>query len=166
MGTTTLGGYNQLGHRCHFLSDVFDHALPSVGWSDAINKPLWEKLAINCVINPLTALNQCLNGDLAQEKYTSTIEQLIDEVCAVAKTKDINLSTEELSGSVNKVISATANNHSSMQQDIAQQRKTEIEYITGYLLAQAKIHKITAPANQALYEKIKTIEQSWSDHDS
>ena len=66
-----------------------------------------------------------------------------------------------LESTVYQVINATAENFSSMKQDIHYQRKSEIDFITGYLLKQAKIHNIKAPENQALYTQIHHIEQSW-----
>lgn len=162
LGSTTLGGYNHLGHQCQFLSDVFDHALPSAHWSDSINTALWNKLAISCVINPLTAIYQCLNGDLLQEKFSTNVVQLVGEVSTVMKAENIEVCSEALLSTVHQVISATAKNHSSMQQDIQYKRATEIGYITGYLCKVAQRHGINVPTNQDLYSRIKTIEQSWS----
>ncbi|MDG2681163.1 2-dehydropantoate 2-reductase, partial [Vibrio parahaemolyticus] len=64
-GITQVGGFNASGAQCQFLQDVMQHALPEVVWNPNINAALWTKLAINCAINPLTALHQCKNGDLA-----------------------------------------------------------------------------------------------------
>lgn len=161
-GSTTLGGYNNLGQRCHFLSDVFENALPSVTWSDSINKALWDKLSINCVINPLTAIHQCLNGDLLQEKFSTLVVQLVSEICAVRHAEKFEINSDVLLTSVHQVISATAKNHSSMQQDISHKKITEIDYINGYLCKVAQRHGISVPTNQELYSQIKNIEQSWS----
>jgi len=161
-GTTTLGAYNHLGHRCHFLTDVLENALPRVYWSESINEALWKKLAINCIINPLTALNQCLNGELMQPRFSSTIKQLINEISAVMKAEGIEISVEHLLDTVHEVIIATAKNFSSMQQDIAHQRKTEIDYITGYLCNKARKHQIDISTNQNLYNQIKNTERLWS----
>jgi 2-dehydropantoate 2-reductase len=54
------------------------------------------------------------------------------------------------------VIAGTANNRSSMLQDVMNARQTEIDYITGFLLQEAARLGIDAPLNRALLEKIKT----------
>ena len=53
------------------------------------------------------------------------------------------------------VIAATANNRSSMLQDVENGRRTEIDYITGFLLRVADQHGIDAPHNLALIRAIK-----------
>jgi 2-dehydropantoate 2-reductase len=49
-----------------------------------------------------------------------------------------------------RVIAATAANRSSMLQDVAAGRRTEIDYITGYLVRAARHHGVAAPHNEAL----------------
>lgn len=162
VGSTTLGGHNRLGQRCQFLSEVFENALPSATWCESIDRALWDKLAINCVINPLTAIHQCLNGDLLQEQFSTLVVQLVSEICAVRSAEKFEIKSDALLTSVHQVISATAKNHSSMKQDISHKRTTEIDYINGYLCKVARQHGISVPTNQELYSQIKTIEQSWS----
>lgn len=161
-GNTLLGGYNSKGNQCEFLAEVFNHALADCQWTENINLALWNKLAINCAINPLTAIEQCRNGDLAKEHYQEKLNQIIDEVCQVMRAEKLPITREQLEETVTQVIKATAENYSSMRQDVFYQRKTEIDFITGYLLASAKRHNISAPTNQALYDTIKTIENSWT----
>ena len=161
-GTTTLGGFNQAGNQCAFLAEVLDHALEKSTWSDEIERMLWNKLAINCAINPLTAINQCLNGELLEPGYQDELEAIIEEVAAVMRAEQYEVSTHGLLKVVLDVARATAQNHSSMRQDIFHKRKTEIDYITGYLCAVADKHHIPVAKNRALYQKINQIQDSWS----
>lgn len=50
------------------------------------------------------------------------------------------------------MVEATASNYSSMQQDLAAQRPTEIDYITGYILRQAQPLGLSLPRHQQLYD--------------
>ncbi|MGC9462158.1 2-dehydropantoate 2-reductase [Vibrio genomosp. F10] len=164
-GATQVGPYNHRGQQCQFMTDVLNHALPSVTWNDNITAALWQKLAINCAINPLTAIEQCRNGQLAGEPYQQRLNAIIEEVAQVIQAEGISLSSETLSSTVTTVIQATADNYSSMRQDIFYQRKTEIDFITGYLIDKAAQHRITTPENDKLYKAIKHIELSWTNHD-
>lgn len=62
---------------------------------------------------------------------------------------------------VYEVIQSTADNTSSMLQDLRNQRHTEIDYITGYLLQRARNHGMTLPANTRLYHFIKRKENEY-----
>lgn len=160
-GITQLGAYNRQGEQCTFLSDIFNHALPTVSWNTTITHALWHKLAINCAINPLTAIHQCNNGELAQPQYRSIIEQIIHELVTVMQAEGIPCNKTTLTQSIYQVIAATAKNHSSMQQDVVHQRQTEIDFITGYVVQKAQQHGLSVPTNLELYQHIHSLQQSW-----
>ncbi|MBD1555699.1 2-dehydropantoate 2-reductase [Vibrio sp. S9_S30] len=161
VGQTQIGGFNSKGGKCEFLEEVLHHALPDVKWNPNIHQALWDKLAINCAINPLTGIHQCLNGDLALPKFSATLDNVTQELVCVMRHEGFAADFGALREKISTVIHATAKNHSSMQQDVFHQRKTEIEFITGYLIQVAARHRIPVPANQALLDAILTIEKSW-----
>ena len=107
---------------------------------------------MNAVINPLTALHQCKNGELSNGKYNAAIELLIEEFVLVAKASGQDFSNDSIQSRVAQVIRQTADNYSSMQQDFAKGRRSELEYITGFLLKQAEQHQLQLPAHQAIYQ--------------
>lgn len=165
LGQTQLGAFNLKGQQCTFLVDVLEHALPSVNWNPEIKTALWTKLAINCAINPLTGLEQVKNGELADQRFSETLNSIVYEVTQVMQAEGITCSFDELEASVNKVIHATAQNNSSMKQDMFYQRKTEIDFITGHLIKTALKHQIEVPTNQKLFAMVKERENSWNHQD-
>ncbi|WP_214000169.1 2-dehydropantoate 2-reductase [Arsukibacterium sp.] len=118
---------------------------------------LWQKLAINAAINPLTAIENCQNGQLASPYYQPQIEALVSEVCQVATASGFPMDVASSLAKVYQVITATANNFSSMQQDVQAGRQTEIDAICGYVCQQAAQLQIAAPANQQMLLQIKAI---------
>ena len=160
-GQTLLGAANSSGAQCEFLVEVLNHALPQVHWHHQIEQALWNKVAINCAINPLTALYQIRNGELADPHYAKQLDDITAEVALVMQAEGIEADALHLRQTVAKVIKATANNYSSMEQDIVHQRPSEIDFITGHLIQTACSHAIKVPMNQQLYNAIKKIEQSW-----
>lgn len=162
-GITQLGGFNAQGAQCDFLQAVLDHALPSVTWNPNIQQALWTKLAINCAINPLTAIHQCKNGALAEARFHQRLERITQELLDVMLKEGIEVTFDTLQQTIMNVIDATAENYSSMHQDVVHQRRTEIDFITGYLLKTAEKHHIHTPENAKLYQRIKQIEQSWTE---
>ncbi|MFA0053985.1 2-dehydropantoate 2-reductase [Vibrio echinoideorum] len=165
LGQTQLGAFNQTGQQCTFLVDVLDDALPAVRWNPQIETALWTKLAINCAINPLTGLEQIKNGELADKRFEDILSSIVKELTQVMQAESITCSFSELETNVNKVIKATAKNNSSMKQDMFYQRKTEIDFINGYLIKTALKHQIDVPVNQRLFAQVKEQENRWNHQD-
>ena len=127
-------------------------------WDPEIDQALWLKLAINCAINPLTALHGCLNGELAQAGLSARVTTLCDEIIEISTAAGYAEVTADLHHQVARVIAATAANRSSMLQDVAAGRRTEIDYITGYLLRAAHRHGVAAPHNEALLRSVLELD--------
>jgi 2-dehydropantoate 2-reductase len=158
-GTTHIGPTSPAAQSLSHLAEVLHEALPDVAWHNNIASANWRKLAVNCVINPLTALYNCRNGDL--QRYPEQIELICREVSSVMEMEGYHTSCEGLQQYVMEVIQSTADNVSSMLQDIRTQRHTEIDYITGYLLRRARSHGVTLPENARLFELIKRKENEY-----
>ncbi|KKK18666.1 hypothetical protein ARAM_006458 [Aspergillus rambellii] len=103
-----------------------------------------EKLAMNSVINPLTALMDCENGELLYNySFTRIMRLLLFEissvVCSLPELQGIpgiesRFSPERLRWMVTQLANKTAKNHSSMLQDVRARKTTEIEYLNGYIV--------------------------------
>jgi len=159
-GSSTLAALNDAAKiKQQQVLQAMDVALGPVTLTDNIQPALWQKLAINAVINPLTALYNCRNGELASLKYRHHIEALVTEVCQVAAICGYPLNEPTTLQTVLRVINDTAQNFSSMQQDFAHGRRSEIDAITGYIVQQAALHNISVPHNQALLQQILQRQQ-------
>ena len=144
--------------------DFFDKVMPQFVWHPNVYIPLWQKLAINAVINPLTALHRVPNGHLATGIYQKVMIQLINELQKVMAAEGVHITTSTLTNTVNQVVAATAKNISSMYQDVLRERRTEIDMITGYLLRVGERHNISLPHHASLYRKVKKLEESFEPH--
>ena len=155
-GTTTLGQKNAsppgwFGH--------WQTAIPQCHWDTNIEQALWLKLAINCAINPLTALNQCPNGELHERReLRSQVAGLCDEILEVSSSIGFSQVVKGLHQTVTQVIQQTANNRSSMLQDISNGKRTEIDYLSGYMERVARDNGINAVKNRDMLEKVKALE--------
>lgn len=135
--------------------DALSAAVSPCQWDGDISQALWLKLAINCAINPLTALHRCVNGELArQAQLVGTVARLCDEIMAVSVAAGYGETTANLHWEVAQVIAATADNRSSMLQDVLAGRVTEIDFITGHLLRVAASHGVATPENENLLARI------------
>ncbi|WP_299803867.1 2-dehydropantoate 2-reductase [uncultured Shewanella sp.] len=163
----TGAGLTQLGPFIGPLLDdkLRERLLSSISqstWYPDILPLLWQKLAINVAINPLTAIHNCPNGELAKPQYQNTINDAVSELVKVATADGLTLDKTLLIERVYQVIELTAQNFSSMHQDVYHQRKTEIDAINGFVLQRANAHHIPAPVNQALTQQITQLEAKYT----
>jgi 2-dehydropantoate 2-reductase len=120
---------------------------------------LWEKLVINAGINPLTALARCRNGDILRSPDLGRLmRQLVGETVAVSQAEGIPLDEEISWQRCLSVCRQTADNRSSMLQDVEAGRRTENEAISGQVVALGKKHAIPVPLTENLWALIRGID--------
>jgi 2-dehydropantoate 2-reductase len=126
---------------------------------NSIVQRLWQKLVVNAGINAFTALLNCPNGAMMNEPLYS---QLIDGLCAEialllrADTGE-HATPQALRERIEAVAKNTASNTSSMRADVNAGRKTEIDFINGYLVQCGQRHGIATPVNQMLVQRVKIL---------
>lgn len=136
------------------VDDILAKALSPLQVVNDIQRRRWLKLAINSVINPLTAVHKCLNGHLAEPQFAGQIHQLCNEFCAIAAAAGYNFEVETIKQMVFEVIQKTAANYSSMRQDIRNNRPTEVDFLNGFLVRTAAMHDVNATAHQQLWHQL------------
>ncbi len=142
--------------------DYFQQGLQQIYWQEDIKQAQWQKLAINCVINPLTALKNMPNGDINQHVYQEKVRQVIREVVQAAAKEEVTLSESSLLKLIKSVAHNTENNISSMRADIIASRRTEIDYINGYVHRLGGKHQLATPNNTQLWLDIKALEDGFN----
>lgn len=131
-------------------------------WHHDIDAVRWQKLTVNAVINPLTALYQCRNGELLdgaeREQAMLTLATEIDQLCSILfppNNADASTGWRADTFARSKAIAEkTAANTSSMCADILAGRSTEIDFINGFLLRAAARNGLTLPFNQHCVARI------------
>lgn len=122
-----------------------------------IQAALWQKLVINCCINPLTALYDCKNGELAGHvEAKAQLADIIHECRLVAEAAGFAEVLANIDKQVSDVIALTADNSSSMRQDLHHQRNTEIDYLNGHIVRLGAMYHIDTPVNRQLHEAIRS----------
>ena len=123
---------------------------------------LWRKLAINAVINPLTAILRVQNGKLLErEALGPVMNMIVEEVWRVAARHQIPLPTpQELQKEIRRVCRITAENRSSMLRDVEQGRRTEIESINGAVVRMGREQGIPTPLNAALTGLVQALSEN------
>lgn len=152
IGQTLLGDPQQR-HAPDWLS-LLTRADIDWRWEQDILSVLWIKLAINCAINPVTVLHDCPNGQVLE--YTGAMfNPLLAELHALLASQGVVLSLPELTQRVTVVIQATANNSSSMRQDVHARRRTEIDFILGHACRAARQAGLLTPVLDELHRQLQ-----------
>ncbi len=139
---------------------LFRSAEIETEYSEEIERLLWEKLIINCAINPLTALFDTPNGAVVHDSELREIAGAVaKEALGVARAHGVVLTEAEALERVETVASKTAQNISSMLQDVRRGRPTEIEYINGAVVREGRRLGMATPINLLL---TKLIKERWN----
>lgn len=120
-----------------------------------VDREVWRKLLLNAAVNPVTADHGIPNGRLAQDPYRGQALALLREAVSVARAEGYDLSEEEVEAELWRVVRSTAENRSSMLQDLDRGRPTEIETISGALLARGRAHGLALPATERALDRLR-----------
>ena len=121
---------------------------------------LWAKVFYNAALNPLGALLDVPYGALPKDTDTRAVmDAVIDEAFAVARATGIALRWPDAAAYraefYGRLVPATARHRSSMLQDLARGRPTEIDAINGYVASRGHALGVPAPANATLTRLIR-----------
>lgn len=123
--------------------------------ADTIQEEAWKKLLVNLGINPLTVLYNCKNGELLDSgEREQTLEAVVSEGVATAAACGFVFDGKDTVETVKETCRLTAENISSMLQDVKARKNTELEAITGAVLAKAEQQGIDTPKNREVYRAI------------
>lgn len=144
------------------VRETFNRAGIETKISRDIKGALWSKLLINAAVNPLSALTRLANGKLVEYEATKVLLRLaVTECVKVAKRKKVRLMYDDPLAKVEAVCAATSSNLSSMLQDVVRGKRTEIDFINGFIVRQGQELGIPVPVNTVLWELVKTVEASY-----
>ncbi len=163
-GPTVIGSLlKDPPHHLKKIKMVLAQSGISVKVSHNINGLLWSKLIINVGINAVSALTRLQNGHLLEDDDAKAVMRAaVDEAAAVARRKRIRLLYQDPIKHVFQACKRFELNRSSMLQDVVNKKRTEIDFINGVIVDEAKKYKVAVPVNKTLCRLVKVIEQSYS----
>ncbi len=127
--------------------------------AEDIRAAQWEKLFANIAINPITAITGLNNGMLLEvPELEALVRQTVAEAENVSKALGIKTSVDPLENTL-KVIRDTYGNRSSMLQDVARGRRTEIDALNGKVCELGRRAGIPTPCNDTITALIKGIDK-------
>ena len=139
------------------IRDIFASANIPCQLVKDIRRSKWEKMCWNCVFNPITVLiDDHVAKALDHPEMTGVIRQIVGEVAAVAATLKVPLPLD-MPERVVKATREIRDIHTSMYDDWKAGRRTEIDYLNGFIVRKGRDLGIPTPVNEALTAMIKAI---------
>ncbi len=162
LGDMIIGKYPE-GHDVIVddIAAIFARAGLCTDTTENIYGYIWKKVIINAGINPITALTGLKNGRILQVPNLRWLMGMVcNESAEVARTQ-VELPGVEVTEAAEGVARATAENVSSMLQDIKNNRRTEIDCINGAIIDIGAEVGLETPFNRCLYSLVKAKETSY-----
>jgi 2-dehydropantoate 2-reductase len=146
--------------RVRRLCEMYAAAGLPTSPSDDVAGLLWGKLVVNVGINPFTGLLQVRNGELLEHDETRELMKMaVDEAVAVAQAAGVRLPFPDPLARVQEVAKLTGQNKSSMYQDVAAGRRTEIDFICGAVVREGEKLGVPTPVNRALTLLVRSLKR-------
>ncbi|SEH49953.1 ketopantoate reductase [Halopenitus malekzadehii] len=119
----------------------------------------FRKLAVNAGINGPTALADVDNAAVAAGPASEVAREAACEVAVVARAEGVDLSNGDALAALERVADATAANHSSMRQDRAAERSTEVDAIYGAAIDRGETHGVETPTCRTIAALVRAWER-------
>jgi len=171
LGATLLGpGHVHLGgegqvilEKCSQINSLEEKLRVSNFDVDIVNDiqpQVWGKLVMNAAINPLTALLRVKNAGLLENRYVCTLmREIAEEAALVAGVIGISLPFTDPATAVEEVARRSAENLSSMLQDILRGGQTEIDAINGKIVQLGEKHNVPVPVNRTIWLLVNSLSE-------
>ena len=161
-GIVRSGGEGVINLEAHPHLTELEEMLRLAGFDVSILKNLepvvWGKLIINAAINPLTALLRVKNGDLlTNPPARALMDELAGEATHVAQALAVVLPFSDAKRAVEEVARRTAENKSSMLQDVLREGPTEVDAINGAIIRLGEKKGVPCPVNQTICSLVKAL---------
>ncbi|WPZ36079.1 2-dehydropantoate 2-reductase [Thalassobaculum sp. OXR-137] len=117
----------------------------------------WQKLLINIVVNPVTALTRMRQGVLQREDIQVLTTALLEEAAAVADAEGAGLPASAAADTQRLVLTFPHDAGSSMYFDALAGRRLEAEALTGAVVRAGARHGILTPMNSAMLALLRAL---------
>ncbi len=143
------------------VAELLTRAGLNAGIVEDLSFILWRKLLFNVAINPVTAVLGIRNGSVpripgAWEVAVSCFREA-RAVAGIVVGPEIGQVTED---DLRDLCDRTAENMSSMLQDVRNGKRTEIHALNGVVVEEARRHGKDAPVNRVVVQLVTALEEA------
>jgi len=125
-----------------------------------IRSHVWGKLIANAAINPVSALLDCSTGALLEDPEASALARAIAvESANVAQALRVKVPFADPWAYVSEIVASSSGVRSTMALDLAAGKRTEIDQISGAIVAAGRRAGVPTPYNEAMLRLIRARER-------
>lgn len=159
-GRTSLGGITGDGNGFKTaVRSILEKSGFQTRIAPDIQLAMWQKLMTNAAICPLAALLGVKNGLILEKPSVRRIfDLIIEEGLRVAQQDLPDADFSQTRDFILNVINKTSENKCSMLQDIERGRRTEIDFLNGFIVQESRRGGYKAPVNAAVTDLIRQVE--------
>ncbi len=138
--------------KMRYLEKLCQAAGIDAHYVDDIQYKIWEKYLF---ISSTATLTSYLDVPLGQIKghqtYVEQLQQLLGELIAVAKAKNIIFPDDIIEKTISRLDHASPDATTSMHSDFHRGKNTEVEYLTGDVVRMGKTRHVAVPVYEKMY---------------
>lgn len=156
---TALGAFHPGGaDKVDRVAEVLRSAGFPVDTTTNVHTRIWEKLAFNAAMNAVSMITDSPNGAMDNEPGRRLLAAAAQEAIAVAEALGVEVNASRVQGKIIDALLDHREHRTSMLQDFAAGRRTEIENINGAVVKTGETVGVATPVNATLSDVIRLME--------
>lgn len=166
LGESGAGAHHAVPSRAQLdeLAALLAQADIPCSISENIEGELWLKFLINCAYNAVSALGHSRYARMVAVPESRTVmEEAVREVLAVAQASGVRMPAGDSVQTAMKLADAMPQQLSSMAQDLARGKRTEIDDLNGFVARRGEALGVPTPVNRTLQGLVKLLEDVGAD---
>ena len=161
-GATSVAPWNRTEYRwAEYVATLFQSAGLGAEARREAKPMLWRKLVLNAAVNPIAVLGGIPNGAILDSPALLRIAEAAAREAAEVGALAGHLPAQEPFDPIptlHRLLEDTRDNRSSMAEDLAHGRRTEIDAIVGSIVREAAAQKRAVPVLEALLALVRAAE--------
>lgn len=128
--------------------ETLNNAGLNARFSEDVIQSIWHKVSLNSILNTYCTLIDCNIGEYGSyEKHQDLTDMVLNEIIEVGKKEGVDVKYEVVKNNVIGVFAPekAGGHYPSLYQDMANGRKTEIDYLNGAISRLGRKHGVNTP---------------------
>lgn len=144
------------------ISRLFERANVPCLIASQIKRDMWLKFLVNCSFNAISGIGQIPYGEMVKSpEIVQLIKEITKEFLAIAALEDVKISLLEALSANDSIATTMVTQVSSTAQDLSRGKKTEIDFLNGYIVELGRRHGIATPYNESVHALVKMLESRY-----